>query len=153
MKKTLLAMAVALLATIGVANAQDIQADRTGAYVGGMIGSGPGGLDFGLGDDHPTDEKTVNQERAEHALDNQKNWSTVQFHRLTSIDNCAPVAALTTFVARRGMTEAVDATRINPNQPMRDNFIVKLPCLDFDCSKYHCPLRPSLATAHIQCRQ
>jgi opacity protein-like surface antigen len=41
MKKTLLAMAVALLATIGVANAQDIQADRTGTYVGGMIGSTP----------------------------------------------------------------------------------------------------------------
>jgi opacity protein-like surface antigen len=41
MRKTLLAVAVALLATVGVASAQDIQADRTGMYVGGMIGSTP----------------------------------------------------------------------------------------------------------------
>lgn len=39
MKKTILALAVALLAGIGAANAQDLKLDRTGLYVGGNLGS------------------------------------------------------------------------------------------------------------------
>jgi len=41
MRKILSAAAAALLATISVAGAQDIQSDRSGMYVGGSIGSTP----------------------------------------------------------------------------------------------------------------
>lgn len=39
MKKTTFALAIALLAGISAANAQDLKLDRTGVYVGGNLGS------------------------------------------------------------------------------------------------------------------